>query len=81
MEITYPEVITDVARLSIDGKPIEFKIPPATGTHEQIFQALSNDKQINVARGREIAAYAHGCLVYQQNEWSDQNKLRFPTKN
>ena len=81
MEITYPVKEADVAESLIDGKPVRFGIPPVIGTHSQVFQALSADKRLNPAQGKEIVAYAHGALVYRKNEWADQNRIRFPIKN
>ena len=81
MNITYPAKEADFAELAIDGKPVRFRIPPAIGTHSEVFQALSVDKTLKIARGKEIVAYAHGALVYKKNEWADQKRIRFPTLN
>ena len=81
MQITYPTKETDVAELSIDGNLIRYSIPPKIGTHKEVFQSLSADKRLTTAQGKGIVAYANGALVYRKNEWADQEKIRFPTKN
>jgi len=81
MKITFPEKQADVAELSIDGNPVNYRIPPAIGTHSEVFQALSADKGLSAAKGKEIMAYVNGALLYRKNEWADQDKIRFPSKN
>ncbi len=80
MEITYPVKEANIAELKIGGKLVQYKIPPAVGTHSQVFQELLNDDSLETAQGEQIAAYVHGCL-HKKNEWADQNRVRFPSKN
>jgi len=81
MQITYPTKEADVAELFIDVNTIKYKIPPATGTHKEVFQELSADEKVETAQGKKIVAYAHGALVYRKNEWADQERIRFPSYN
>ena len=81
MQITYPIKEEYVAELLIDGNTVKYKIPPATGTHQEVFQKLAADKRVKTAQGKEIVAYAYGALVYKKNEWADQERIRFPSKN
>jgi len=81
MQITYPTKEADVAELSIDDKRIKYSIPPKIGTHQEVFQSLFADKRLKTAQGKEIVAYANGALCYRKNEWADQERIRFHTKN
>jgi len=78
MQVTFPPKQADIAELTIDGESIKYRIPPAIGTHSQVFQALSVDESLETAQGMQIVAYAHGCLQYKQNEWANQDTVRFP---
>jgi len=79
MKVTFPEKQADVAEALIDGKPIQYRIPPVTGTHSQCFGV--SDNATRTAQGREIATYAFGALAYRKNEWADQQRIRFPRIN
>lgn len=82
MEITYPIKGQDFAELTIDGELVKYALPPKTGTHGEVFQALSAaDETLSVAKGRKIVAYAHGALVHKQAEWANQNRIFFPSRN
>jgi len=81
MEITFPEKQADVAELIIDGNLVAYKLPPAVGTHSECYADSNYPDKIARATGREIVAYAYGALVYKKNEWADQERVRFPTKN
>ena len=79
MEITFPGQQADIADLSIDGRPVRYSLPPATGTHSECFADTNYQGNVRRATGKEIVAYAHGALVHGKNEWADQNRIIFPT--
>ena len=81
MKITFPEEQPDVAKLSIDGNPVNYRLPPATGTHSECFADTNYSDRIARAAGRKIVAYICGAFVHRKGEWADQKKIRFPTLN
>ncbi len=85
MIITFPEkqadVQADVAELFLNGELVSYRIPPVTGTHSECFSESNSNKEVRIAKGREIAAYAYGALAYRKNEWADHEKIRFTSYN
>ena len=81
MKITFPEEQPDVAKLSIDGNPVNYRLPPATGTHSECFADTNYSDRVARAAGRKIVAYICGAFVHRKGEWADQKKIRFPTLN
>ena len=80
--VTYPIKKTDVAEIIVKGVYYKFKVPPAIGTHSECFSQLSSDSSIKVAQGIELAVYAVGALdSKRQNEWLNQDLIKFPTQN
>jgi hypothetical protein len=83
MNVTFPDRrpnAPDVAELFIDGSPVNYRLPPATGTHAECFADSNYQGKVRRATGREIAAYAYSALVHRRNEWADQDRIMFPTQ-
>ena len=81
MIITFPDKQSNIAELSIDGTPVNYRIPPITGTYSECFAESNYTNEIIRATGREIVAYVYGALVNRKNEWADQEIIKFPTQN
>ena len=80
--VTYPIKETSVAEIEVNGILYKFKVPPAIGTHPECFSQLSSDSSIKVSQGIKLAAYAVGALdPKRQNEWTNQDLIKFPTQS
>ena len=80
MKITFPEKQPNLAELFIDGNPINYRIPPVTGTHSECFSESNSNEEVRRATGKEIVAYAYGALAHKKNKWAYQERILFPAK-